>query len=138
MGGEGRLATGIPARLTPAEGRKFGFTVGGAFLVLASLMWWREHTALLYAFGGIGTAFVGAGAVVPGHLTPIHRVWMGLAHGISKVTTPVFMGVVYFVVIMPVGLIMRALGRNPIRHVPADGSFWVTHGQGRGNMTNQF
>jgi len=39
MEGERELATGISARLTPAEGRKFGLLVGGAFLLLALLSW---------------------------------------------------------------------------------------------------
>ena len=40
---------------------------------------------------------------------------MGLAHAISKVTTPIFMGVVYFVVITPIGFIRRrAFGSNPL------------------------
>ena len=138
MGGEGRLATGIPARLSPAEGRKFGFTVGAAFLVLAGITWWREHPVLMYVFTTLGTALVGAGLVVPGHLGPIHRAWMGLALAISKVTTPIFMGIVYFLVIMPVGLLMRALGRNPIQHKPVEGSYWAAHGQARGTMMNQF
>jgi hypothetical protein len=132
------LATGIPARLSPAEGRKFGLTVGAAFLVLAGITWWREHETLMYVFSGLGGALIAAGLVVPAHLGPTYRAWMGLAHAISKVTTPIFMGIVYFLVIMPVGLIMRALGRNPIRHRPVDGSFWAPHGEGRGSMTNQF
>jgi hypothetical protein len=132
------LATGIPARLSPAEGRKFGLTVGAAFLVLAGITWWREHETLMYVFTGLGGALVAAGLVVPGRMGPIYRAWMGFAHAISKVTTPIFMGIVYFVVIMPVGLIMRALGRNPVRHRPVGGSFWVTHGEGRGSMSNQF
>ena len=138
MGGEGRLATGIPARLSPAEGRKFGLTVGAAFLVLAGVMWWREHGTLMYLFVTLGAALVAAGLVVPGQLSPVHRAWMGLAHAISKVTTPIFMGIVFFIVIMPVGLIMRTLGRNPMRHEPKGESYWAPHGDGRGTLSNQF
>jgi hypothetical protein len=112
--------------------------VGAAFLALGAVMWWREHATLMYAFGGLGGVLVTAGLVLPGRLSPMHRAWMGLAHAISKVTTPIFMGIVFFVVIMPVGLIMRALGRNPIRHEATGDTFWAPHGQGRGTMANQF
>jgi hypothetical protein len=138
MRGEGELVTGIPGRLSSAEGRKFGVTVGAAFLVLAGITWWREHETLMYVFTGLGGALLVAGLVIPGQLGPVHRAWMGLAHALSKVTTPIFMGIVYFLVIMPSGLIMRALGRNPIRHQAVNGSFWAAHGEGRGSMTNQF
>jgi hypothetical protein len=138
MGGEGRLEERIPARLSPKEGRKFGFTVGIAFLVLTAISWWRGHEIAPYVLGGAGALLVLAGALVPGRLGPIQRGWMGLAHAISKVTTPIFLGIVYFVIIMPVGLLMRLMGRNPIRHAPKDGGYWAARGQARGSLTNQF
>jgi hypothetical protein len=122
------LATGIPARLSPAEGRKFGLTVGGAFLVLAALLWWRgKHGAVPY-FGGLGALLALAGLLVPTALGPVNRAWMGLAHLLSKVTTPIFMGVVYFVVLTPISIGMRLFGKNPLIH-PAHGSgFWFERG----------
>jgi hypothetical protein len=132
------LAQRIPARLTPSEGRRFAFTVGTAFLVFGALAWWRGHATLAPILGALGVALWGAGVVAPGRLTPVHRAWMGLAHAISKVTTPIFMGVVYFVVLLPVGLLMRLMGRNPIRHRAVDGSYWAPRAGPRGGLTNQF
>lgn len=131
------MAHGIPARLTAAEGRKFAFTVGAAFLVLAAFTWWREHALLFRIFGALAGTLLVAGALVPGRLGPVYRAWMAFALALSKVTTPIFMGIVFFVVIAPVGLVMRAFGRNPIRHRPENGSFWAARGP-RGGMTNQF
>jgi hypothetical protein len=124
--------------LTPAEGRKFAFTVGAAFLVLAAITWWRDHPLLLRIFGVLGVGLFALGAAVPGRLGPLYRAWMGLALAISKVTTPIFMGIVFFVVIAPVGLVMRLFGRNPIKHRPVDQSYWAPRDQPRGGMTNQF
>lgn len=132
------MAHGIPARLSPAEGRKFGLTVGAAFGVLAALMWWRDHQTPLYVFGALCVGLLTAGLLVPGQLGPVYRAWMGLALLISKITTPVFMGIVFFVVIMPVGLLMRAFGRNPVRHQPVNGSYWAPRSDARGSLSNQF
>jgi hypothetical protein len=65
---------------------------------------------------------------------------MSLAHAISKVTTPIVMGAVYFAVLAPVGVVMRALGRNPMVRQESSGSFWVTRtaNDGRGTMEHQF
>jgi hypothetical protein len=79
-----------------------------------------------------------AGAIVPAKLGPVYHAWMRLAHAISKVTAPIFMGIVYFIVIFPVGLGMRLLGRNPIRHQPTGESYWFDRNQARGEMTDQF
>ncbi len=135
------MAGRVPARLTAAEGRKFGLTVGAAFLVLAALMWWRDHQALLISFLAIGLFLVAGGTVAPTRLGPLFRAWMALAHALSKVTTPIFMGVVYFLVLTPVALAIRAIGRNPLRREERDGSFWVDRAldrHRRGSMHHQF
>ena len=125
--------------MTAAEGRRFAFTVGAAFLVLAGIALWRDHPLLVRVFAVLGGLLGLAGVVVPGRLGGVHRAWMGLAHLISKVTTPVFMGLVYYVAILPIGLVMQALGRNPIRHRPVNGSYWMPRGdQPRGQLKDQF
>lgn len=134
------MATGIPARLTAAEGRKFAFTVGAAFLVLAAFVWWRQHPTLLKVFGALGGTLVLLGVAVPARLGPLFRAWMGLAHAISKVTTPIFMGVVYFAVVTPIALLMRVLGKAPLRVDRSAATFWSTRDpeKRRSDLTRQF
>jgi len=108
------LAHAIPARLSAADGRRFGVQVGLAFVVLATIAWWRGRTGIAPWLGGIGGVLTLAGLLIPGSLGPVYRAWMGLAVLLSKVTTPIFMGVIYFVVITPIGLVMRAIGRSPL------------------------
>ena len=97
----GRLATGVSARLTPAEGRKFGLLVGGAFLVLAAIFWRGSHSTLAWIAGCLGGGLVVGGALAPGRLGPVYAAWMALALAISKITTPVFMGIMFFLVSPP-------------------------------------
>ena len=135
------MATGIPARLTREEGRKFGLTVGIAFLALSGLLWWRGRPFAALIFAAIGGALVLAGLLIPARLGPIHRAWMGLAHLLSRVTTPVFMGIVYFLVLTPTGCLMRLFGKNPIRHPLSEGGFWIRRLPGdreSGRMEHQF
>lgn len=133
------METGVPARLSPAEGRNFAFTVGAAFLGLAALFWWRGHPFPMRAAGAIGALLVLAGLVIPGWLGPVHRAWMGLAHAISKVTTPVFMGLLYFMVLTPAGILRRTLGRNPLVR-PAGPSYWIARDAAhrRSDLERQF
>lgn len=139
MEGDRRVAKQVPTRLTTQELRRFGLTVGGAFLVLAAFSRWRGHDVAPLVLAGLGATLVLGGIVVPGLLGPVYQWWMGLARILSKVTTPIFMALVYFVAITPTGLVMRALGRNPLRARARNGSYWVQHQSSSDHsMTRQF
>lgn len=130
-----------PARLTAREGRSFAFPVGVAFLVLAAVLyWWRDHGLVAAILGAVGVGLLIAGLLIPGYLGPVLRAWMGLALMISRVTTPLFMSVVYYIVLTPTGLLRRTIGRNPIRHSAADGSYWTPRPdrQRRSDLRRQF
>ncbi len=99
-----------------SELRSFAFLVGGAFLALAGIIYWRRGVTIpALTFSGVGGVLVLAGILVPGVLGPVYRAWMRFAILLSRITTPVFMGIVYFLVLTPLGLIMRAFGRQPLR-----------------------
>lgn len=98
--------------------------MGAAFLGLALLLYLRGRGVGASGSAAIGVALVLAGLAVPGRLGPVYRGWMGLAHILSRITTPVFMGVVYFLVIAPIGTIMRLAGRQPMRVKSSGRGFW--------------
>ena len=117
--------------LTSAEGRKFGLTVGAALIVLAGIGFWRGHVIVPGALAAAGLSLAGAGLAIPGQLGPVYRVWMRGAHAISTVTTPILLGIMYLVVLTPAGLLMRAFGRNPLRHEETGGGYWVMREPGQ-------
>ena len=121
------MAERIPARLSAAAGRKFGLTLGIAFVVIGGLFLWRGKPVRADVAFTFGVVLVGAALVAPTSLGPVERGWMGLAHLISKVTTPIFMGVVYFVVMTPIGLLRRRFGGSPLRRRADQASYWFEH-----------
>jgi hypothetical protein len=108
--------------------------------VIAGLLYfWRHRETAGAIFGALGALLVLAALAVPTRLGPLQRAWMGLAHAISKVTTPVFMGIVFFVVMTPIGLLMRLFGRRSLVHKEQGGSFWAAPvSGGRSDMERQF
>jgi hypothetical protein len=137
---ERELETGIPARLTLAEGRKFGLLVGGAFLAVAALMWWRDHETATYVAAALGAGLFVAGVAIPGRLGPVYRAWMKLALLISKVTTPIFMGVLFFLVLTPAGLLARLVGHRALSRTRGAPTHWRSRPEGarQGSMDHQF
>jgi len=110
--------------LSPRDGKRFGLLVGGAFLALGGVLWWRGRDAAAWTGFGLGTLLIVAGLTIPGRLGPVHRAWMGVSLALSKVTTPVFMSGLYFIVLTPAGMLMRLLGRNPLTRDPTRTTFW--------------
>ena len=135
------MAERIPARLTAREGRRFGLTVGGAFLVFAGISFWRGHETTWVVLASLGAVLALAGLILPTRLGPVERAWMRLAHLISRVTTPIVMGVIYFVVLTPVGLIRRTAGGSPLSHPETEAGFWKVRPAGKrrtGSLERQF
>lgn len=116
--------------MTATDGRRFGVTVGLAFLAFASVAWWRDHPTTMRALAALGGTLVAAGLVVPARLGPVERAWMSFAHLISRVTTPIVMGAMYLLVLTPIGALRRTLGRNPLVPLEHEGGFWVRRPEG--------
>ena len=136
------MAHDVPARLkgpyTAAQGRRFGLTVGIAFLVFAGIAMWRGHPTTLRVLGSLGGVLVLGGLIVPTMLGPVEKAWMKFALLLSKVTTPIFMGVVYFIVLTPIGLIRRTFGKSALIHDQADLGFWADRGGSKSALDRQF
>ena len=125
---------------TSRELRRFAWTVGVAFLALGGIGYWRGRMGVATALAVLGAALVAGGALVPGRLGPVYRGWMALALALSRVTTPVFMGLLYFGIFTPLGVALRLFGRRPLARRREASTFWVDRPPGtrRGDMRRQF
>ena len=94
-------------RSTTSELRRFGLTVGGAFLVLALVSWWRGHELPPRVLAGLGVLLVVPGALAPRVLDPVQRVWMRGATALGYVNTRIILTLLYYLVITPIGLVRR-------------------------------
>ena len=127
------------APFTARDGRRFAFPVGTAFFVLMGILVWRDKETAAWVVGGLGAALWLGGTVAPAHLGPIYRGWMKMALAISKVTTPIFLGIVYYLILTPTGLVMRVLGKRPIVHPLQDRSYWRRgRASTRSDLSRQF
>jgi Saxitoxin biosynthesis operon protein SxtJ len=124
---------------TTKELRQFGLLVGGAFGVIATIAFLRHKPTIVPGiFGTLSASLILTGLAVPAVLSKVYAGWMGMAVLLSKVTTPIFMGVIYFIIISPIGAVMRAAGRNKLKS--AGDTVWFTRaaGERRGDLERQF
>jgi hypothetical protein len=89
----------------------------------------------------VGGVLITAGLLAPGNLGPVYRGWMRLALAISKITTPIIMGIIYLLVFMPAGLLLRLFGHRPLARDRSATSYWIrrsTPNGGRSDLRRQF
>ena len=115
----------------PREPRRFGLTVGGAFLLLAAVSAWRGHTIPPRVLGSLGVLLVVPGLVAPRILGPVERGWMRFGAALGRVNSRILLTVLYYLVITPVGLVRRWL-EDPLDRRMRDGSHsvWVARSRG--------
>ncbi len=128
--------------MSPSELRRFGITVAIPLALLAALMAWRGHTLLPAVLAGLAATLGGLALLAPRLLVGVHKVWMAGAHTLGWFNTRVLLGLVYFVVMTPTGIVMRLLGRDPLdRQLGDRASYWVErrrHANPRGSMERRF
>lgn len=110
------------------EHRWFGF---GAGVAAAGVTVWAANTdrpRVMIAALGVHYALVLLGLVHPLLVTFVARAWLAFSEVLGKVMAyPVF-GAVYFLVVTPTGLLLRASGRDPLRRkAPPGDSYWTPH-----------
>jgi hypothetical protein len=91
--------------------RKFGLTVGIVLLAIASLLYWKGKENYT-AFGIIGGFLVVVSILFPIILRPLNKIWMTLAILMGWIMTRVILIVIFFIVLTPLGLIARLIGKD--------------------------
>lgn len=106
--------------------RNFGLVFTIFFLVVALLPLLHGDGLRLWAIGLSGLFFTLVLAA-PQWLSPFNRLWTRLGVLLHSIIGPVALGIVFYGVIMPIGLIMRLLGKDLLRLRPnkSSSSYWI-------------
>jgi Saxitoxin biosynthesis operon protein SxtJ len=104
----------MPNDITNKQLRSFGFTVGGIFALIGfwPLMLCGEDPrgwALMIATGLLVPA-----VVFPRSLVWVHKGWMAVGHILGWINTRIILGFVFYLVITPIGIFRRWLGKDPM------------------------
>jgi hypothetical protein len=122
--------------------RAFGLVFTGVFLLVGLWPLWGGAGPRWWALGLAGL-FLVAGLAVPRVLRPLNRAWTRFGQLLHRVVNPVVMALLFFGVITPIGLLRRAVVRDPLRLArdPEAKSYWIERdppGPAPETMTQQF
>lgn len=121
--------------------RQFGLLVGGVFAVIG--LWpvvFRSESPRLWATI-LGSLLIVLGAIVPQSLKQAYKGWMKVGHVLGSINTKIILGIIYYLLITPMGLVMRLMGKDPMhRAMTQDTDTYriVRSPRSRHHMRNQF
>lgn len=107
--------------------RSFGWVMAIFFGLVGLWPLFAGHAARGWALG-LSAGFAVAAVFAPRVLAPLNQAWMHFGLLLHKITNPIILGLAFYIVIAPIGLLMRLTGHDPLRLKRDDQatSYWIT------------
>jgi saxitoxin biosynthesis operon SxtJ-like protein len=113
-----------PAKKLRDRDRQFGLAVGTVLLLLAPILVWRGRILTAEILGGIGAVLVVLGRFAPRLLKYPSAVWWKVAMVLGYVNARIILTVIFAIVLVPLGVVWRILGRDPLARHRANWPGW--------------
>jgi hypothetical protein len=103
----------------------FALTVGAVLAVIGVMLYWKEQTGYqnLWIIAGL---LIVCGWAIPVVLKPLYFVWMAFAALLGWIMTRVILGILFYIIFAPIGVIGRLFGKRflDLRWKEAKDSYW--------------
>ena len=121
-----------------SSNRSFGIVFFIFFLILALYPLFNNEDLKLWSLI-ISIIFLILGLLNSKVLTPLNRIWFKFGIILGKIVSPFVMGIIYFLIVTPIGLIMR-LFRKDLLNLKYDNknTYWIEKTGPKSKMKNQF
>jgi len=126
-------------KIEKSTNRSFGLVFFIVFLIIGlwplanggSARFWSLIIALIFLFLGILNSKI---------LTPLNVLWSKFGELLGIVIAPIVMGIIFFLVVTPTGLIMRMFGKDLLRNKFQinNESYWIKKEKNKSSMKKQF
>ena len=118
--------------------RSFGIVFFVVFLIIATyplinddeLRPWSLIISIIFLFLGLVNSKI---------LNPLNKLWFKFGIFLGKIISPLVMGIIFFLVVTPIGLLMRLLNKDLLNlRFNNNGSYWIEKTEPKSKMKNQF
>ena len=118
--------------------KSFGILFFIVFLLIATWPVLDAGSVRVWSLS-ISIIFLVLGIVNSKILTPLKKVWIKLGEILGKVIAPIVMGLIYFVIITPIGILIRLLGKDLLNiKYNKNKSYWIKREKKINTMKRQF
>jgi hypothetical protein len=121
--------------------RAFGLTFAAVFAIIGLVGWLVFEARLIWA-PIAASVFLLVALAAPGILLPLNRLWARIAHRVGLFSNALLLGSFFFLFVLPLGLIVRLFGKDPmVRTIDAEAeTYWTPVGRqcDRETLTDMF
>ena len=118
--------------------RNFGIVFFIVFLIIALWPLLKQNEIRIWSLI-ISFIFFTLGLINSKLLTPFNKLWFKFGIFLGNIISPIVMGIVFFLVVTPTGLIMRFLRKDILKlKNNSKDSYWIDKDNTKSSMRNQF
>ena len=98
-----------------------------------------NQKSISFWFIGISLIFLILGLLNSSLLTPLNKIWFKFGILLGKIISPLVMGVIFFIVVTPIGILMKIFRKDLLNlKFNNQKSYWIAKDELRSKMKNQF
>ena len=121
-----------------SSNRSFGIVFFVVFLIISIFPLINEGNLRIWALI-ISIIFLILGLVNSNILTPLNKIWFRFGVILGKIVSPIVMSVIFFLVVTPIGILMRILKKDLLNlKINDNKSYWIEKSEPKSKMRNQF
>jgi hypothetical protein len=118
--------------------RSFGIVFFLVFLLISIYPLINNESIRIWSLV-VSLIFLVLGIINSNLLLPLNRLWFKFGIFLGKIISPIIMGIIFFLVVTPIGLIMRLIGKDILNLKYSDyRSYWIEKTGPKSKMENQF
>ena len=121
-----------------SSNRSFGIVFFVVFLIIALFPLINDGNIRLWSLI-VSLAFLALGLLNSKFLSPLNKIWFKFGLFLGKIISPMVMGLIFFFVVTPIGILMRLLKKDLLNlNFSSNKSYWIEKNEPKSKMKNQF
>ena len=121
-----------------SSNRSFGIVFFVVFLIIALYPLINDGNIRLWSLF-VSLAFLVLGLLNSKFLSPLNKIWFKFGLFLGKIISPMVMGLIFFFVVTPIGILMRFLKKDLLNlKLNNNKSYWIEKNEPKSKMKNQF
>ena len=121
-----------------SSNKSFGIVFFIVFLIIAIYPLINNGDIRIWSLV-ISIIFLILGLINSKLLTPLNKLWFKFGIFLGKLISPIIMGIIFFFVVTPIGLLLRIFGKDVLNLKKNSlTSYWIDRKEEKKNMKNQF